>query len=482
MTVFNHLDFVNTPDIDAVRELLASHNCIFALIKKLAKNNNDKNQIYFHHDTSILNSVFDLTFEERQPSTSVTKRSSKQGKNIASAVFNDFSWVDTEGALHQAKKCKGITYHQYPEMRLSGFQTIDNEIPRALTVDYTKREDALPRYLIIGVTIKGKAVAMLLTDPNESFVTAFEDLEKFQGSNICKYLPIQDKVSNTDKLEALLSERVVGQSLKGCRLDKDGNTLPFTSTQVHGYTLEHALDIIPNSNHDGDIFGIELKCFTAKKISLITTEADGGLYHASFNDFMVKYGYLKGDDYRLTGIHRAYQRNDKTGLTLKINCQPISKKEPSPQLTNYDPNIAFSKQMNQLQVILEDDQGNNAACWSIERLMNHWGAKHNEVVYIPATVTKNDIPEDLANGFLKRVVFGTEVIWCFRSTVENLINAIHQGTIFLDPAPKYNPNDAKKNKRRTQWRLNNIYNAVYALYESTELREIQPEAFGSEPF
>ena len=102
-------------------------------------------------------------------------------------------------------------------MRLSGFKTIENEIPRALTVDYTKREDALPRYLIIGATIKGKAVAMLLTNPNELFVAAYENLEKFQHSNICKHLPIQEEVS----------------------------ILPFTSTQVHGYTLEHALGIIP---------------------------------------------------------------------------------------------------------------------------------------------------------------------------------------------------------------------------------------------
>lgn len=474
MIVFNHLDFVDTPNIGFVKKLLAQHDCIFALIKNLSKNNNDKNQIYFHHDTSILNSVFDLTFEEREGSKSITKRSSQKGKNIASAIFNDFNWVDTSGKLHKAKKCKGITYHQYPEMRLSGFQTVNNEMPRALTVDYTKQDNALPRYLIIGATIKGQAVAMLLTNPDEEFVQAFHKLDNFQGSNICKYLPVQEEISNTKKLEALLKERVVGQSLKGCRLDKNGNTLPFTSTQVHGYTLEHALDIIPNADHDGDIFGIELKCFTAKKLSLITTEANGGLYHESFNDFMVTYGYLKGEDYRFTGIHRANQRNEKSGLTLKITCEPVSKKNPIPELKDYTPEIAFSKQMNQMQVVLVDDHGNHAACWSIERLMNRWGAKHNEVVYIPASVVENDIPLEIADGFLKRVVFGTEVIWCFRSTVENLINAIHQGIIFLDPAPKYNPNDAKKNKRRTQWRLNNIYDAVYVLYERAELRDIKP--------
>ena len=113
----------------------------------------------------------------------------------------------------------------------------------------------------------------------------------FHGSKICKRLTIEKgNDENTNKLKKLLSQRVAGLSLKGCRYDKDGTTIPFTSNQVHGYTLEHACGIQPNSNHDGDIYGIELKCFTAKKLSLITTEADGGLYKSSFPLFMKKYG------------------------------------------------------------------------------------------------------------------------------------------------------------------------------------------------
>lgn len=508
MAVFNHLDFINTPDMEEVSGLLSLHGCRIALIKRLAKNNNDKNQIYFHHDTSILNSVFDLTFEEREPSTSVTKRRSEKGKSISSAVFNNFSWLDTAGELHRAKNCKGITYHQYPEMRLSGFQTKGHEMPRALTVEYTKREDALPRYLVIGATAQGKAVAMLLTNPAQSLVSSFDSLEQFAGSSICKLLPIarlpqpksnEKKIapkqltfelyeqalagyqpthlgpeihSNTIRLEKLLVERIIGKSLKGCRFDKHGNTIPFIGTQVHGYTLEHALDITPNTNHNGDIFGIELKCFTAKKLSLITTEPDGGLYNSDFVEFMTTYGYPKDDDHRFTGIHRAYQRNDKTGLTLKIVCEPVTKKNPSVPATKYDPNIVFAKQMNRMQVVLEDDRGGIAASWSIEHLMNRWGAKHNEVVYVPATVFKNNISEEFSKGYKKRVQFDRKVIWCFRSTIEKLVNSIHEGVIFLDPGHKYSASDSQETKRRTQWRLNNIYKVVSSLYEESELREL----------
>ena len=245
--------------------------------------------------------------------------------------------------------------------------------------------------------------------------------------------------------------------------------MPFNGTQVHGYTLEHACDIKPNSNHDGDIYGIELKCFSSKKLSLITTEANGGLYRENYAKFMTTYGYLSGQDYRLTGIHRANVKNSKTGLTLKIVCFPISKSSSEIVLRLYDPDIPFAKQMNAMSLVLEDEEGNTAASWSIEHLMNRWGAKHSEVVYVPATVTVNEVPDEVSAGFLKRVKFGNEVLWCFRSTVEDLIKAIHAGIIFLDPAPKYSEVDSKRNKRRTQWRLNNIYRAAPSLYERTEI-------------
>ena len=467
--MFNHLDFIRVKSSQYVKDLLKKQGCTLALIKKLSKNNNDKNQIYFHHDTSILNSVFDLSFKEREASTSTTKRASSPGKPISQAIFNHFYWIDEDGNSYNAKNCKAITYHQYPETRLSGFKTIDGEMPRALTVDYTKREDSLPRYLVLGATPTGTAVAMLLVDPKEDFVNDFNSLEGYQGSKICRYLPIDGAITGTDRLKQLLIKEVAGKNLKGCRFDKYGNTIPFKGTQVHGYTLEHACGIKPNSNHDGDIYGIELKCFTAKKLSLITTEPDGGIYNQSFSKFMKTYGYLKGDDYRLTGLHRAYNQNTKTGLTLKIICYPVKREQKDIVKKRYDPNKPFANQMNRMQLVLEDSYDNVAASWTIEHLMNRWGAKHNEVVYVPAKVIDNDIHSELKEAYLKRVVFDNKVLWCFRSTVENLIKAIHEGIIFLDPAPKYNEFNPKNNKRRTQWRLNNIYNAVDCLYEKSEI-------------
>lgn len=470
VTIFNQFDFTGINSTADVAFVLKKHGCSIALAKKLAKNNNDKNQIYFHHDVSVLNSVFDLTFDDRDASKSETKRRSSPGRTIPQAIFNNFYWVNLDEKLERVKQCKAITYHQYPETRLSGFQTEKGEMPRSLSIEYTKSDDLLPRYLFIGATSTGVAVAVMLVNPGTSFTDEFERLDFYQRSKICKYLIIDDGLeSNTARLANLLSSRISDRSLKGCRLDQNGGTVPFNGTQVHGYTLEHACDIKPNSNHDGDIYGIELKCFSTKKLSLITTEADGGLYRENYAKFMTSYGYLSGQGYRLTGIHRANVKNSKTGLTLKIVCFPISRNSSEIVLRLYDPDIPFAKQMNAMSLVLEDEEGNTAASWSIEHLMNRWGAKHNEVVYIPATVTENEVPDEISAGFLKRVKFGSEVLWCFRSTVEDLIKAIHAGTIFLDPAPKYSEVDSKRNKRRTQWRLNNIYRAAPTLYERSEI-------------
>ena len=273
MTNFNKLDFINTEKLEDLTFILQKHGCEIALIKKLTKNNNDKNQIYFHHDASILNSLFDMTFTERGESSSLTKKLSTPGKFIPQALFNKFYWLSIEDTLHQAKNCKAIVYHQYPEARLSGFLTVDNEMPRSMSIEYTKENPSSVRYLLIGATSTGKAIAIMLVDPSKVFERQFQKLPFYSSSKICRHIDLNHKtISNTEKLKKILIEKVADKTLKGCRYNKQGETIPFTGTQVHGYTLEHACGIKPNSNKNGDIFGIELKCFTNKKLTLFTPE------------------------------------------------------------------------------------------------------------------------------------------------------------------------------------------------------------------
>ena len=469
---FNHLDIFNAPSIDYISEILRSKSCHLALIKKIPPNANDKNQVYFHSDFSLLNAYFDLNISERGLSKSTTKRSSKPGKAIPQAAFNQFYWCDNRQNLHQAKNCKAIVYAQYPESRLSGFLTQSNEMPRTMSIDYVKRPDRLDRYLVLGARTDGAAVALMLVAPSGTFVSEFKALDYSLNSTICKVVHFSDiSQTNSAKLEAILRHKVAGKTLTGCRYDKSGTTIPFTGTQVHGYTLEHACGITPNSDKNGDIFGIELKCFTRKKLTLFTPEPDGGLYNESFKDFMTKYGYLKDNCYRFTGLHRANIQNCKTGLTLKIYWWDRINKDEFIKKA-YDPEILLAKQMRELDVVLEDDMGNIAASWSLERLMGCWGAKHNEVVYVPAFKTDNSNVTELEKGYKFQISFSENVLWCRNTTAERLLQAIDSGLVYLDPAPKYSKDDPSLNKRRSQWRVNDIYKAAPYLYDENDQKSL----------
>lgn len=456
-----------------------------AILKMLAKNNNDKNQVYFASDFSGLHRNFALTFADRGASSSQTKDLSAPGRKIPEAVFDDFVWVRRDGSTVKARNVKAIIYPQYPEARLSGFQTFENSMPQSLSVAYTIAHPDTPRLLVLGKRAGGACVALIYIGISAELQKEISRLPGLESSRVCKVLQLQ--ASSTQKLFGMLSS-VVSRPLRGCRLDSSGNTLPFTGTQVCGYTLEHALGIRPNAGKDGDIFGIELKVHTQEKVTLFTPEPDFGLYTESFEGFMRQYGYPDEDGaIRLTGIHRSNIRCPKSGLTLKVReyrpFQDAAGKWQWEKDQNgkriafaYDPTTALTAKMDAVEIVLEDDQGFVAAGWSLERLMNNWGVKHNEAVYLSAAKRLNPNADEFAGGYKYEIEFAPAAIWCRGTSAERMLKAISDGIIFLDPAPKFVEGIPSKNKRRAQWRVNDIGTAVHALYESVEMRDLSGNA------
>lgn len=439
-----------------------------AIIKVLPKNANDKNQIYFSSSFSSLYNNFDLTISERGASTSMTKGKSVPGSYIPEAIFKQFAWAKRDGSQIKAKNVKVIVYTQYPEARLSGFVTVQNTMPQSLSIAYTKQNPAMKRLLVLARLPGGACIGLVFIDLSDALLAEIAALPGLEGSKVCKELIIDLGLS--EKLFTRLAA-LVSQPMKGCRLDAFGNTLPFTGTQVCGYTLEHALGIVPNSCKDGDIDGIELKTHTQVKVTLFTPEPDFGMYTEGFEAFMRKYGYESEGDWRLTGIHRANERCAKSGLTLKVRelrQLDTGVIKPFP----YDSATSLTSKMGSVDVVLEDDLGFVAAGWSLERLMNNWGVKHNEVIYISASKADNPNAVEVEQGFQYQVTFAPKVIWCRETSAEHLLRAICNGIIFLDPAPKFVPGDPKKNKRRAQWRVNDISKATIDLYDRVEIRNL----------
>lgn len=464
MQKVTHMTFEISPgSLKEVEDLLASHGAHEALIKPLSRNHNDKNQIYSGSDFRPLFPMFDMEFNMRGPSESKKKGGRNKGKAIPEAVFRNFTWLDASDREVAARNVKMIIYAQYPETRLSGFQTIENTMPSAMSVEYTKKYPDTPRFLVLGRRGGGEVLAIMIADPSPEFMDAVGALPSATGSRVWKHLRLRETADG--RLVAMLS-RVAGKPLPGCRLDSARNTLPFNGTQVCGYTLEHELGIIPNSDKNGDFEGIELKTHTQKKVTLFTPEPDMGLYAENFAAFMEKYGYEDKDGhYRVTGIHRVGIRCEKSSLTLNV----INHERGTSLAASADKNVHLG---------LVDDDGQLAAGWSLERILNNWNSKHNEAVYIPAKKGPCDDPELLEKGYNYRIEFSDTVMWCRETSAEQLFEALYNGTLFLDPAPKYSPDNPKLNKRRSQWRVNDISNAAKDLYSDVRMISLET-ALGS---
>lgn len=471
--------------LSEIEKILRAHGVDRALLKMLPKNANDKNQVYWANNFSSLYNNFDLTLADRGASTSLTKDKSTPGTYIPEAVFNSFAWMKRDGSRVKAKSVKVIVYTQYPEARLSGFLTVENTMPQSLAVEFTKKNPESNRMLVLARLPGGACLGFVFLGVESALAAEVTNLPGLEGSKVCKILNLDLGLS--EKLFAQLA-KIVSLPLKGCKLDVFGNTLPFSGTQVCGYTLEHALGIVPNSDKDGDLYGIELKTHTQVKVTLFTPEPDFGLYAEGFEKFMRKYGYEKdGEDgvkeWRVTGVHKAGKRSAKSGLTLQVREYHVADKEDSKSdwvrdadgsrtPFPYDAMTSLTSKLNAVEVVLVDDNGYVAAGWSLERLMNNWGVKHNEVVYLSASKSDNSSEEEKAAGFEFTITFAPRVHWCRDTSAEKLLDAINTGVIFLDPAPKFVPGNPSKNKRRAQWRVNDISKAVNVLYERTEWRDL----------
>jgi hypothetical protein len=124
---------------------------------------------------------------------------------------------------------------------------------------------------------------------------------------------------------------------------------------------------------------------------------------------------------------------------------------------------------------LVDDKGHLAAGWTLERLLNNWTSKHNEAVYIPAVKKHGSDPAFLAQGYKYSIEFPDRVMWCRETSAEQLLEAFYNGTLFLDPAPKFCPDNPKLNKQRSQWGVNDMGEAAKDLYNDVRMISLEDE-------
>jgi len=431
--------------LDDLTRLFKEAGCRNLYAKVLAKNDNSKQQIYFGPGFSAL-SLF--------PNRGV--RPEEKPGNLTYKAQVSFSWLGLDGHLARAPGAQLILYPQYPEVRFSGFLRGCKSGPNQLL---TSREHG--RILFLGVTRDESVIGFVApvgSDLANEFITKYPCPDTGVFSEIS--LPLAS--GNRDARSGLLSELLRIHELgwiDSKRLGGDGSILPCKSSNCGGYTLEAELGVIPNGRSEPDFLGFEVKQTAVPSferlesgiITLMTPEPTGGLYQdAGTKVFLRKYGYAdkKGREDRINfgGNFKVGSRNVTTGLTL--------------HLLGYSGGKIHDK--NGVVALVADD-GEIAASWSFQGMMEHWARKHAHAAYVPSMLKKDPIQQ---YRYSRTVRLASQPDFLL------VLGALEKGVIYYDPGIKLENATAQRSrlKKRSQFRIKSKdLGAIYGLCENVDV-------------
>lgn len=434
----------NNLSIDHLLSIFRDLSCDRVLFKQLSPNDNSKNQPYFGGHLTDL-SFLPIGNVEASETTSKKKASKKRGAKFTAAF--PFSWVDASGGEYEAPNTKLIYYPQYPEVRLSGFLAGCNMASDGW-MDPSKRGRTEGRVLVLGISQVKQRTFGFFAAPDSRIAREIKERPSVEVSNVFQTIWDRQKVDEEKTSRELLLEALARVHRKGWiqskRLKSNGAVMPYVAQNGGGYTLEAELGVIPNGDAQPDYFGWEVKqfqvsnflqAFQGKPLTLLTPEPTGGYYvETGVADFIRKYGRPSQkveDRYDFTGRHLANTTCPNTGLTLT--------------LTGFD-STSGKVSDSSGAIVLLDANGNCAASWGFNKIIEHWSRKHTNAVYVPAQKDKTVHPPEYHYSNLIRLYTSTNI---------NLfMSSIVSGASYYDPGIKLvNASTSPKTKRRSQFRV-----------------------------
>jgi hypothetical protein len=352
-------------------DLMRHHGATRIYAKKLAPNDNSKNQVYLGGDFSALNIIphGEIYSDDVDVAGAVRDR--------AKALV-DFYWID-EAGRHQAPNTGLILYPKYPEVRMSGFLLGCKAAPSAIM----RVRDA-GRMLILGITREGEVMGYAATanDP----ITTELNAHDWPTVGVFLELPMTMDQLESPKNRLLNELRRIYQLhwILSQKLASDGTKADYAARNGGGYTLEAELGITPNGYAEPDFMGWEVKQYGVRDfvnfrpkspVTLMTPEPTGGIYRTEgVAEFMNRFGYPdqsgKPDRKNFGGRYDCQrQHHALTGLRMT--------------LTGYD---AETGKITDLDggLTLIDVADEVAASWTFKGMMAHWNRKHAQAAYIPS--------------------------------------------------------------------------------------------------
>ena len=438
--------------LDQLREQMIASGVTRLVFKRLAPNDNSKNQIYLGGDYSALQILpySDVTAD-------ISRTDSKRDRFKAKVALQ---WLGANGGLYEAPTTQLVLYPKYPEVRLSGFLNRAELRPSRYL---SSRDEG--RILFLGITRDDRIVGHVIGHENP----LARELDQFvleEGSGVLVELPLRNEFSDTrSELLSRLNEIHKLGWINSTKLDRDGHPHPYSALNGGGYTLEAQLGVIPNGTNEPDFLGWEIKQHKSPRLNnplmggaltLMTPEPTGGYYREQgAESFVRNFGYpdMRGRADRLNfgGIHRFEQEQALTGLTLMLD--------------GFDNETGKIIDING-GIVLRAADGQEAAVWYYRTLIEKWTRKHAKAAYIPSHSRKGHVPQ---------YRYGHVIGLGERSSISNFLTAMARTSIYYDPGIKLEnaATNKPKIKKRSQFRISaKNLPSLYANFELVDITTI----------
>ena len=411
--------------------------------KRLAANDNSKNQIYLGGGFGALNILphAPVTSDETVIAGSVRRRDKANMR---------FFWVDETGPS-PAPDAQLILYPKYPEVRMSGFLRGAERAPANLM-----RSRDLGRVLFLGICGDGRILGYA-AGPDHPVVASLDNAGVVEHAGVFLDLtPLRAGIGNSrDALIAALTAIHNKGWIPSQKIGRSGFPEPYSALNGGGYTLEAELGISPNGYSEPDFLGWEVKQYGVSDftnyrpkspVTLMTPEPTGGIYRDGVEAFLREFGYSdkngRVDRINFGGVYRVGgDFHADTGLALKI--------------TGFDPLKGKITDLDGALILL-DVRDRIAASWGLRGLIDHWNRKHAKAVYIPSLARKPP----------PQYQYGSIIQLCEETDFLLFLTAVSSGAVYYDPAIKMEGASTARPavKRRSQFRV--AHQSVGALYRN----------------
>lgn len=415
--------------------------------KRLAPNDNSKNQIYLGGDFSALGLIPHgaVTTDDSETAGSVRDRAKAPLK---------FFWRTPDG-FAKAPNAQLILYPKYPEVRMSGLLSGCTGAPRD----------------ILGIRSEGRVLILGATPDGE--MLGFAAAADHRVADELNSLPAPEMLgvfilltgygaASRDTRQALIAKlREIHEEgwILSQKLGPGGAAAPYSARNGGGYTLEARLGVTPNGQAEPDYLGWEVKQYGVRDlenpvalspVTLMTPEPIAGYYREEGpSAFIRRFGYPdrsgRQDRVNFGGVYAVGRpAHACTGLRL--------------ELKGFNGNTGRIEDMGgAVQLVTRD--GEAAAVWPFTGLIDHWNRKHARAVYVPSV--RQDAPPAYR--------YGAGITLCENSDFLKFVKALSEGVIYLDPALKLEKADTAKPaiKRRNQFRIRQPM--IGELYEASNV-------------